>query len=83
MKKPTVFTARYYTYQGVSTWYPSGGQSYVAHLLKHAGASYLLENNTNKGSQALNYTYGWSVAKTAEYWINTDFGWERYMIVNI
>ena len=46
------------------------GKSYVAELLKDAGANYLWKENENTGSVPLTFEQVYSVAKDADFWIN-------------
>jgi iron complex transport system substrate-binding protein len=65
--KPTVFTDT--DYQG--TWYVAGGQSFGAHFLADAGASYLWAGDKATGSSPLAFEAVFDKAKGADFWINT------------
>lgn len=65
-EKPTVFTEALYS----DIWYMPGGKSYVACLLKDAGARYLWSDNENTGSLSLSFEQVVSKAANADYWLN-------------
>ncbi len=65
-KKPTVFNEIKYS----DAWYMPGGKSYVARLLKDAGARYLWEDNDEAGSLPLSFEAVFAKAKMADYWIH-------------
>ncbi|CAN5824206.1 ABC transporter substrate-binding protein [soil metagenome] len=67
--KPTVFTDT--DYQG--TWYVAGGQSFGAHFLADAGATYLWADDTSSGSSPLAFEAVFDKAKDADVWLNTGF----------
>jgi iron complex transport system substrate-binding protein len=73
--QPSVFSARWYSWNGVRTWYPPGGRSYVATMLADAGASYVLSSDTNTGSASLNESFGIATAAPAKFWVNPDAQW--------
>ncbi len=52
------------------TWYVAGGRSYMAQLLKDAGADYIFANDTNYASVPTPFELVYTKAKMAEYWIN-------------
>ena len=62
--KPTVFSDKYFGGQ----WFVPGGRSYIAQLFKDAGADYLWENNTSKGSVNLDFEVVFAKAADADYW---------------
>jgi iron complex transport system substrate-binding protein len=64
--KPTVFTDIKY-----DAWYMPGGNSYMATLLKDAGARYIWEKDSNTGSIPLSFEQVLDKAKDADYWINS------------
>ena len=64
--RPTVFTAM--DYQG--TWYIPGGKSYVAALLKDAGAQYMWEKDQTVGSIPFNMETVVTRARDADFWLN-------------
>ena len=63
--KPSVITGN--TYKG--TWSVSGGNSYVANLLKDAGADYYWANDTTRGSITLSLELIYELALRADYWL--------------
>lgn len=64
--KPTVLTEIKYG----DTWYVPGGKSYVANLLKDAGASYFWENEKQTGSIPLPFEAVYAKAKDCDIWLN-------------
>jgi iron complex transport system substrate-binding protein len=52
------------------TWYVAGGKSYMAQLLKDAGANYIFANDTNHASIPSPFELVYAKAKMADYWIN-------------
>ncbi|NJP05476.1 MAG: ABC transporter substrate-binding protein [Chloroflexaceae bacterium] len=52
------------------TWYMSGGQSYIANLLKDAGTSYLWADDTSTGSLPLSVETVFDRGIDAEYWFH-------------
>ncbi len=63
---PTVFWEIPYK----DTWYVPGGKSYVAHLLKDAGANYLWKDLPEVGSVALDFETVYAKAQKAKFWIS-------------
>jgi iron complex transport system substrate-binding protein len=63
--KPSVFTET--SYNGV--WYEPGGNSYVANLLRDAGADYIWKEDTNTGSIALSFESVLDKAEKADFWL--------------
>lgn len=63
---PTVFSEIKYS----EFWYMPGGKSYMATLLKDAGANYLWNDNTDFGSLPLSFEQVYAKAKDADYWIH-------------
>jgi iron complex transport system substrate-binding protein len=63
--RPTVISG--ITYQG--SWYIEGGQSYFAHLLKDAGATYLWADDHTVGSAPVN------IESVLARGLNADFGY--------
>ena len=51
-------------------WYMPGGESYMANLLKDAGATYHWEDTQNTGALNLDFEAVYPVALNADYWIN-------------
>jgi iron complex transport system substrate-binding protein len=47
-----------------------GGKSYVAQMLRDAGADYLWKDNEEVGSSPLSFEQVYAKAKDADYWIN-------------
>lgn len=64
--RPTVFSEIKYS----EFWYMPGGNSYMAGILKDAGADYLWRDNTNVGSLPLSFEQVYARAKDADYWIH-------------
>ncbi len=64
--QPTVFVNTPYS----GTWYMPGGESYVATLLRDAGAKYLWADDTTAGSIALSLEEVLDTAAEADYWVN-------------
>lgn len=66
IRKPTVFVNIPYN----NTWYMPGGNSFMAHLLKDAGADYPWQEEAQTGSLPLSLEAAFSRIQTADYWIN-------------
>lgn len=64
--KPAVFTEAKFG----DVWYMPGGTSFMATLLKDAGANYLWQDNSSVGSIPLSFEQVYVKAKDADYWIN-------------
>lgn len=64
--KPTVFTELKYG----DIWYAPGGNSFMAQLLKDAGADYIFNTDTNTGSLHLSFETVYRNCKNADYWLN-------------
>lgn len=64
--KPTVLTEIKYA----DAWYVPGGNSFMAHFLKDAGADYIWKNEQKSGSIALNFEEVYMKAKDADFWLN-------------
>lgn len=64
--KPTVLTEMKYG----DAWYVPGGDSYVAHLLRDAGASYLWKDEHRTGSLPLSFEAVLLRARDCDYWLN-------------
>jgi iron complex transport system substrate-binding protein len=62
---PTVFNDVKYG----NVWYVPGGKSYMANLMKDAGATYLWNNNSATGSVPLSYEAVLDKAENAQFWI--------------
>jgi iron complex transport system substrate-binding protein len=54
------------------TWYVPGGNSYVARLLKDAGAIYPWASDSTTGSIPLTAELVWQQSKSATVWLNPD-----------
>ncbi|GHV68566.1 hypothetical protein FACS1894199_16000 [Bacteroidia bacterium] len=52
-----------------STWYVPGGQSYVANLLRDAGANYLWADNSHAGSVPLSFESVFERSCEADFWL--------------
>lgn len=68
-KKLTVFTNT--DYQG--SWFMPGAESYVATLLRDAGAEYLWNDLPGSGASPLASELVFERAKDADYWLNVGF----------
>lgn len=66
LKKPTVFTGS--EYRGI--WRVPGGASYLAALLRDAGADYLWSGNDKRGSLILDFESVYEKAWQADFWLN-------------
>lgn len=64
--KPTVLTEIKYA----DAWHVPGGNSFMAHFLKDAGANYIWKNENKSGSIALNFEEVYIKAKEADFWLN-------------
>jgi iron complex transport system substrate-binding protein len=65
-QRPTVLTEIKYA----DAWHVPGGESYMAHFLKDAGADYFWKNKKKSGSIALNFEEVYLKAKDADFWVN-------------
>ena len=63
--KPSVFTETKLS----SVWYQPGGNSYMACLLKDAGADYIWKNDSHTGSIALSFETVFEKAHQADIWL--------------
>lgn len=63
--RPTVFSEKMYG----SAWYVPGGQSYMAHFFRDAGADYLWKDDEHSGSLTLNFELVYDKAEAADYWL--------------
>lgn len=70
-ERPTVMTG--VQYEGI--WYTSGGDSYMAQLLRDAGADYLWSDDTTTGSLSLDLESVLERAAGADYWVNANQFW--------
>lgn len=66
LSRPSVFNEIKYS----DSWYMPGGKSYIAQLLKDAGADYVWKENTEFGSLPLSFEQVYAKAKDADFWIN-------------
>lgn len=64
-KNPTVFTDLMYG----SVWYTAGGQSFMANMLKDAGADYVWKEDETAGSSPLAFETVLDKAGEAEFWL--------------
>lgn len=62
--RPTVFSGK--PYGGV--WYMPGGESYMAHFFKDAGADYLWKDNQQAASMSLDFETVYAKAARADFW---------------
>lgn len=67
-KSPTVFAGN--SFKGV--WYLPGGNSYVAKLIKDAGGSYIMENDTSTASMPVSFEVVFDEISDANIWINVE-----------
>jgi iron complex transport system substrate-binding protein len=63
--RPTVFSEKKYG----QVWHVPGGNSYMAHFFKDAGADYLWKDNTHTGSLSLDFETVYDKAEEADFWI--------------
>ncbi len=75
--KPTVLTDVKYG----SVWYVPGGQSYIAHFFRDAGADFFRKDNPQTGSSPLAVETVFEEAHNADFWLikynrETDFTYE-------
>jgi len=71
--QPTVITG----FHRNGTWNIPGGNSYVAKLLKDAGANYLGADNAESGSIPLSFEAVYDRALNAQVWLNGSLDWTR------
>ena len=64
-RRPTVFTERKYG----SAWYTAGGRSYIARVLRDAGAHYLWADDPRTGSVQLPFESVLERAAEAQFWL--------------
>ena len=64
--RPTVFTEARFG----DVWYMPGGKSFMACLIKDAGAQYLWADDQSTGSIPLSFEQVYAKAKGADFWIN-------------
>ncbi|SFF36579.1 ABC transporter substrate-binding protein [Thermoflexibacter ruber] len=68
--KPSVFTNIPYG----GTWYVAGGRSFVAKLIQDAGANYIFEQDSTRGSIPMSIESVFQAAQKADFWLNvSDF----------
>ena len=72
-EKATVFVNT--DYQG--TWYVPQSESYLAILLKDAGADYLFTDQAGAGSAPLSFEVVFDRAKDADFWVNPGFAADK------
>jgi iron complex transport system substrate-binding protein len=63
-KRPVVFSGD--CKSGV--WYSVGGQSYLAHYFRDAGADYVWKDNKDTGALRMDYESVYAMAAKADYW---------------
>lgn len=66
INRPSVLTEIKYA----DAWHVPGGNSFMAHFLKDAGANYIWKNENRSGSIALNFEEVYLRAKEADFWLN-------------
>ncbi len=64
-KRPTVITEKKYG----NAWHLPGGQSYMALLLRDAGAAYYWENDSTTGSLSLSFETVLDKCERADFWL--------------
>lgn len=64
-QRPTVFTEIMYG----DNWYQPGGESYMAHLLRDAGADYIWNGDVNRGSVNYSFEQVLERAEKADFWL--------------
>ena len=64
-ERPSVFTEKKYG----NVWYLPGGESYMATLLKDAGADYIWKNDPSAGSLSLSFETVLDKAENADTWL--------------
>lgn len=64
--KPSVFSETKFG----DVWYTPGGKSFMATLIKDAGANYLWADNQEAGSIPLSFEQVYAKAKQADFWIH-------------
>jgi iron complex transport system substrate-binding protein len=64
--KPKVLTEIKYG----DAWYVPGGNSFMSHFLKDAGADYIWKDENRTGSIPLSFEAVYTKAKDAEFWVN-------------
>ncbi len=64
-KRPTVLTEKKYG----NAWHIPGGQSYMAHLLRDAGAAYYWENDSTTGSMNLSFETVLDKCEHVDFWL--------------
>lgn len=72
-RKPRVLTG----FSSNGTWYQPGGNSYVARLLKDAGAVYLGAGNGDRGSTPMSFEAVYDRALKAQVWLNGSQTWKQ------
>ncbi|MCM1163133.1 MAG: ABC transporter substrate-binding protein [Muribaculaceae bacterium] len=63
-RRPTVFSGE----MRGGNWYAVGGRSFLAELMRDAGADYFLKDNTESGGVTLDYETVFAAASDADYW---------------
>jgi iron complex transport system substrate-binding protein len=63
--QPTVFSETIYS----GVWWTPGGNSYMAHFFKDAGADYLWKDDTQTGSIGLSFEAVLENAENADFWL--------------
>jgi len=67
-QKPTVL----WGVPGKDTWFMPGGKSFVATLLRDAGANYLWAEDTSSGNMPLSFESVFDRAANADFWLAAD-----------
>ncbi len=66
--KPEVFTELKFG----DTWFVPGGKSYISYLIKDAGAKYIWDDDSSKGSLPLSFETVYRRASKANFWLNVS-----------
>lgn len=78
-RRPTVVCGR----QLRDGWYVSGGRSYLAQLLKDAGADYIMSDNEDSGGLTLDFETVYARALHAEYWLTDGSHADGFSMVTL
>jgi len=70
--RPSVFTEALFG----GMWYEPGGESYLAKMLRDAGANYLWSDDKSAGSLKLSFEQIYERAHNADFWVNVHF-WNK------
>ena len=59
------------------SWWVAGGQSYMAHFFKDAGASYIWKDDTTRGGLNISFEVVYEKAVNANFWLLHQSGWQK------